>query len=79
MTKKTISKSVAKKSVAKKKAPKKKNIDSKAFKDLIKKGKKQGHLTYEEINAALPDEMLSSDQIDETLMLFDDLDIEIVD
>ncbi|RPI70843.1 MAG: RNA polymerase sigma factor RpoD, partial [Desulfobacteraceae bacterium] len=29
--------------------------------------------------AVLPDEMLSSDQIDETLMMFDELDIEILD
>ena len=56
-----------------------KEIDPRALTDLISKGKKQGHLTYEEINAALPEEMLSSDQIDETLMLFDDLDIEILD
>ena len=55
------------------------NIDTKALTQLITKGKKQGHLTYEEINTALPEEMLSSDQIDETLMLFDDLDIEILE
>ncbi len=54
-------------------------VDTKALTDLISKGKKQGHLTYEEINEVLPDEMMSSDQIDETLMLFDDLDIEILD
>ncbi len=56
-----------------------KDLDPKALTALISKGKKQGHLTYEEINAALPEEMLSADQIDETLMLFDDLDIEILD
>jgi RNA polymerase primary sigma factor len=74
MTKKTVSKAVTKED-----AQKNKEVDSKALTDLIAKGKKQGHLTYEEINAALPEEMLSSDQIDETLMLFDDLDIEILD
>jgi RNA polymerase primary sigma factor len=51
----------------------------KAMKALIAQGKKQGFLTYEEINSALPDEMLSADQIDETLILFDDLGIDIVD
>ncbi len=56
-----------------------KNNNKKALGALISKGKKQGHLTYDEINETLPEDMLSSDQIDETLMMFDDLDIEIVD
>lgn len=46
---------------------------------LISKGKKQGFLTYDEINKALPDDMLSLDQIDETLIMLNDLDIEIID
>ena len=51
----------------------------KALCDLVLKGKKQGYLTYEEINEALPKELLVSDQFDETLMIFDDNDIEIID
>jgi len=43
------------------------------------KGKKQGYLTYDEINKFLPEDMLSPEQIDETLMLFDDNDIQVVD
>ncbi len=70
---------MARKTVEKEDISKEKEVDPKALTELISKGKKQGHLTYEEINAALPEEMLSSDQIDETLMLFDDLDIEILD
>lgn len=54
------------------------DIDEKSLKQLISKGKKQGSLTYDEINEALPEDMLSSDQLDETLMMFDDMDIEIV-
>ena len=46
---------------------------------LISLGQSQGFLTYDEINAALPEDMLSTEQIDETLMLFDDKGIEIVD
>jgi len=53
-------------------------INEKMLKQLIAKGKKHGCLTYNEINEALPEDMLSSDQMDETLMMFDDLDIEIV-
>ena len=54
-------------------------VHKKALKELISKGKKQGCLTYSEINEALPEELLSSDQIDNTLMLFGDLNIEVVD
>jgi len=56
-----------------------KNMTEKAMKALIAQGKKQGFLTYEEINTALPDDMLSSDQVDETLMMFDDMGIDIID
>jgi RNA polymerase primary sigma factor len=56
-----------------------KMISEKAMKTLIAQGKKQGYLTYREINTALPEEMLASDQIDDTLILFDDLGIDIID
>jgi len=46
---------------------------------LITRGKKQGYLTYEELNDALPDGEVSADQIDEMMMVFDELDIEIID
>ncbi|MCD6137629.1 MAG: RNA polymerase sigma factor RpoD [Deltaproteobacteria bacterium] len=49
------------------------------LKELIAKGKKQGYLTYKEINDALPNDGVSSDQIDEMMMVFDDLDIEVID
>ncbi len=53
-------------------------IPKKTLEKLISKGKQQGFLTYDEIKKALPDDMLS-EQIDETLMMFDDHDIEIID
>jgi hypothetical protein len=56
-----------------------KTISEKAMKNLITHGKKQGFLSYGEINKALPDDMLSPDQIDDTLMLFSDLGIDIID
>ncbi len=55
------------------------NKNKKVLCDLVQKGKKQGYLTYDEINEALPRDMLVSDQFDETLMIFDDNDIEILD
>ncbi|MFZ2631223.1 MAG: RNA polymerase sigma factor RpoD [Desulfosalsimonadaceae bacterium] len=46
---------------------------------LVSKGKEQGYLTLDQISKALPDEMMTPDQIDETLMWFDDRDIEVVE
>jgi RNA polymerase primary sigma factor len=54
-------------------------VNKKAIQELLAKGKKQGFLTYDEINEILPEDMLSPEQIDETLMLFDDNGIEVVD
>ena len=56
-----------------------KKKDQKVLKALIEKGKEQGSLTYDEINKALPNEMMSSEMIDDTLMMFDDMDIEIIE
>ena len=67
---------MAKKMDQKLKLPKK--IDKKIINELIKKGRDQGYLTYDEINKVLPDEALSSEQIDETLMIFDEMEIEIL-
>ena len=54
-------------------------VDKRAVQELLAKGKRQGYLTYDEINEILPEDMLSPDQIDETLMLFDDNGIDVVD
>jgi len=51
----------------------------KAIAELIKRGKREGLLTYEQINARLPESMLSADQIDETLMVFEKAGIEVID
>jgi RNA polymerase primary sigma factor len=55
-----------------------KKVPKKTLEKLISKGKQRGFLTYDEINKALPDDMLS-EQIDETLIMFDDHDIDIID
>jgi RNA polymerase primary sigma factor len=68
---------MAKKSAVKRKSTK--SITKKALDKLISKGKKQGFLTYDEINKVLPDDMLSLEQIDETLIMFNDYNIEIID
>jgi len=68
---------MAKKSATQRKSTKKNN--KKALEKLLSQGKKQGYLTYEEINEVLPKDMLSSDQIDETLIMFNDNDIEVLE
>jgi len=49
------------------------------LKRLIAKGKERGYVTYDELNEALPQDQLSSDQIDETMTLIAEIGISIVD
>ncbi len=46
---------------------------------LIADGKSKGFLTYDEVNDGLPDNILSSDQLDDLMMMFGEMDIKIVD
>ena len=48
-------------------------------KQLIDIGKEKGFLTYAEVNDVLPPDMVSPDQIDELMLMFGEMDIEIVD
>jgi RNA polymerase primary sigma factor len=48
-------------------------------KQLINLGKEKGYLTYDELNNALPAEMVSSEQLDHLMMMFGENDIEIID
>jgi RNA polymerase primary sigma factor len=48
-------------------------------KQLISLGKEKGYLTYDELNNALPADMVSSEQIDNLMMMFGEMDIEIID
>src|SRR5438034_3479186 len=46
---------------------------------LITKGKQKGFLTHEEVNDALPSDIVSLDQLDDIMMMFGAMDIEVVD
>lgn len=46
---------------------------------LIEMGKEKGFLTYDEVNDMLPSDMISSDQLDDIMGMFGDMDIEIVE
>ncbi|OQY17800.1 MAG: RNA polymerase subunit sigma-70, partial [Desulfobacteraceae bacterium 4572_35.1] len=49
------------------------------FLQLIETGKEKGFLTYEEVNDAIPEDMVSPQQLEEVMTMFGDLDIEIVE
>ncbi len=46
---------------------------------LIDMGKEKGFLTYEEVNDMLPSDIVSPDQIDDLMIMFGEMDIEIVE
>ena len=54
-------------------------VDVKGLNNLLKIGKEKGFLSYAEINNVLPAEAISPEKIDEIIMLFSDLDIEVID
>ncbi len=49
------------------------------IKRLITVGKEKGYLTYDEVNEALPEDLVSPEKMDDMMMIFDEMDIEIVD
>src|SRR5262245_53158573 len=53
--------------------------DRKEVKDLLEAGRAKGYLTYDEVNDALPADIVSSDQIDDVMSMFGDNEIAIVD
>ncbi len=55
----------------------KKSMDE--VKQLIDMGKEKGFLTYDEVNDLLPPDIVSSEQIDDVMSMFGEMDIEIVD
>ncbi|MGV8948085.1 MAG: RNA polymerase sigma factor RpoD [Candidatus Paracaedibacter sp.] len=50
-----------------------------SLKRLIARGKERGYITYDELNETLPQNQLSSDQIDEAMTMIAEMGISIVD
>jgi len=50
-----------------------------AVKRLIKLAKQRGYVTYEEINSVLPSEEVSSEQIEDTMSMFADMGVNVVE
>src|SRR5712671_1975683 len=49
------------------------------IKELIKLAKEQGYLTYGDVNDILPENILSSDELDSIMIMLRGMDIEIID
>ncbi len=50
-----------------------------SLKRLINRGKARGYITYDELNEALPQDQLTSDQIDESMTMISEMGISLVD
>ena len=59
--------------------PKIKGRERKEVQVLLERGRTQGHLTYDELNQALPPDMVTSDQIDDLMVWLKSEDIDVVD
>ena len=52
---------------------------TKEVKKLLAMGKSKGYLTYDEVNDALPDDMITPDDLEDVMDLFSEKDIQLVD
>ncbi|HEY4202791.1 MAG TPA: RNA polymerase sigma factor RpoD [Devosiaceae bacterium] len=55
------------------------DLSDAAVKKLIKVAKKRGYVTYEELNAVMPSEEVTSEQIEDIMAMFSDMGINVVD
>src|SRR4051794_8985203 len=50
-----------------------------AIKKMVARGKERGYLTYNELNAALPQDQVSSEQIEDTMTMLSELGINLIE
>ncbi|MCP4330143.1 MAG: RNA polymerase sigma factor RpoD, partial [Alphaproteobacteria bacterium] len=50
-----------------------------AVKNLVKRGKERGYITYDELNKALPPDQVSSEQIEDTMAVISEMGINLVE
>jgi RNA polymerase primary sigma factor len=55
-----------------------KDKDQKEIQELINMGRRRGYVTYDEMNSALPTHLIAEDQLDDLMIMFSSLDIEVV-
>src|SRR5580704_10643881 len=49
------------------------------IKKMVARGKERGYVTYDELNAALPPEQVSSEQIEDTMTMLSELGVNVVE
>ena len=49
------------------------------LKKLVQKGKERGYVTYDELNAALPPDEVSSEQIEDTMAMLSEAGVNVVE
>src|SRR5580692_9376585 len=50
-----------------------------AVKKMVLRGKERGYLTYDELNAALPPDQVSSEQIEDTMTMLSELGVNVIE
>ena len=55
------------------------DLNEATIKKLVAKGKRKGYLTYDELNAALPQDELSSEQIEDVMSAISEMGVNIVE
>src|SRR5215813_189169 len=50
-----------------------------SIKKMVARGKERGYLTYDELNAALPTDQVSSEQIEDTMTMLSELGINVIE
>ncbi|AOX16218.1 RNA polymerase sigma factor RpoD [Kozakia baliensis] len=55
------------------------DTQSGAVKRLIAKGRERGHITFDELNAVLPQDQMSSEQIEDVMAIFSEMGIQVVE
>jgi len=61
------------------KNPKDIALGEKAIKQLLAQGKQRGYVTYEELNEILPEDKLSSEQIEDIMSMISDMGINVIE
>ncbi|MBL4892297.1 MAG: RNA polymerase sigma factor RpoD, partial [Rhizobiaceae bacterium] len=55
------------------------DLSSNAVKKMIRAAKKRGYVTVDELNAVLPSDEVSSEQIEDTMSMLSDMGINVVE
>src|SRR5271165_2458440 len=55
------------------------DTQSAAVKRLMAKGKERGYITFDELNAVLPPDQMSTDQIEDVMSSFSEMGVQVVE